>query len=219
MQICISDTDNTCAIWFIILTWPQWMNQCPLKQNEKHFTNLTRKHIWPAVVHEKDTEHIEADVTWKPRIFTSNTSVTTVSKNKVSFSTHTPNVSLQCILIHLQGFSWVRNIFWSNLLWQFLCEKGPFAGVLGCGVTLSTCACEACCSVSSTMSRYFLNSPPMARAISPKTDRIWGFTDLCTFSFCKHTLQHYYTVSRAVEIPLNILLERQMKLYRALETK
>lgn len=50
-------------------------------------------------------------------------------------------------------------------------------------LTLSTCACEACCRVSRTMSRYFLNSPPIARAMSPNAERIWGFTDRWTFSF------------------------------------
>lgn len=54
---------------------------------------------------------------------------------------------------------------------------------VGSKLTLSTWAWEACCRVFNTTSRYFLNSPPMARAISPNTDRICGFTDLWTFSF------------------------------------
>lgn len=48
---------------------------------------------------------------------------------------------------------------------------------------MSTWAWDACWRVLSTTSRYFLNSPPMARAMSPNTERICGFTDLCTFSF------------------------------------
>lgn len=127
-------------------------------------------------------------------------------------------------LLHTKWFSSIHidsstGVFLGQKHFDLICcdsscvRKGRLQGVLGWSVTLSTCACEACCSVSSTMSRYFLNSPPIARAISPKTDRIWGFTDLCTFSFCKHMLQHY-------SIRLNILLKkRQMKLYRALETK
>lgn len=60
-----------------------------------------------------------------------------------------------------------------------------------CCLTLSTCACEACWRVFSTTSRYFLNSPPIARAISPNTERICGFTDLWTFSFWKRFQHHY----------------------------
>jgi len=51
------------------------------------------------------------------------------------------------------------------------------------GLTLSTRAWDACCSVLSTTSMYFLNSGPRASAMSPNTDRIWGFTDRWTCSF------------------------------------
>lgn len=54
------------------------------------------------------------------------------------------------------------------------------------------------------MSRYFLNSPPMARAMSPKADRIWGLTDLCTFSFCREgetAVKHHAKVTPNKMIP------------------
>lgn len=47
-------------------------------------------------------------------------------------------------------------------------------------LTLSTSACEACTNVCRTISKYFLNAGPILKAISPNTERIWGFTDRWT---------------------------------------
>ena len=44
-------------------------------------------------------------------------------------------------------------------------------------ITLSTFACEACCNVFKMTSRYLVKSVPTARAMSPKTDKMWGLTE------------------------------------------
>lgn len=57
-------------------------------------------------------------------------------------------------------------------------------------LTFSTCACEACCRVFMTMSRYFLKWGPIANATSPNTDNIWGFTDRWTVEFWGKKTKH-----------------------------
>ena len=47
-------------------------------------------------------------------------------------------------------------------------------------LTLSTWACEACNKVPSTISKYFVKFVPIAKAMSPNTDKIWGLTVLWT---------------------------------------
>ena len=43
----------------------------------------------------------------------------------------------------------------------------------------------ACCSICMVTPKYFSNPPPIASAISPKHDRIGGFTSRESDGFCK----------------------------------
>ena len=58
-------------------------------------------------------------------------------------------------------------------------------------LTLSTWACEACANICKTTSKYFLNSGPILSAMSPNTERIWGFTDRWTVLSWKTKIQNY----------------------------
>lgn len=50
---------------------------------------------------------------------------------------------------------------------------------------MSTCVCDACCSMLIVTVMYFSKWPPMASAMSPKHERIGGLTLRLSLGLCR----------------------------------